>query len=334
MSESLLHFLYGHLEGQKTHARLLFVDFSSAFNTIQPLLLADRLLHHFNLDPNLIGWITDFLTNRSQCVRVNGVFSSVLSSSTGSPQGCCLSPLLFILYTYECRSSFSNRHILKFADDTVMVSLLQEDEKEHGPALDDFVAWCEESSLELNVSKTKDMIIDFRKSPSFAPPTVIKGADVEMVQTYKYLGVVLDNKLCFEPHVDATSKKVQQRLFFLRKMRTFQVSSEMMTLFYRSFIESVLTFCIVAWFGNLNLTNKNRLGSLVKTAGKISGCQQAGVMSIYNRQVLRKANAILTCPNHPLGNEFELSPSGRRFRAPRRRIKRVQVSFIYLLNGS
>ena len=115
------------------------------------------------------------------------------------------------------------------------------------------------------------------------------------------------------------------------------MSSEMMTLFYRSFIESILTFCIVAWFGNLNLSNKNRLDCLVKTAGKISGSQQAGTMSIYTRQVLREAKDILHCPNRPLLNKFELLPSGRRFRAPIRRTKRLQVSFIptaiYLLNG-
>ena len=175
---TLLHLLFMHLEGQKTHARLLFIDFSSAFNTIQPFLLADRLLHQFKLDPNLISWITDFLTNRSQCVRVNRVFSNVLSSSTGSPQGCCWSPLLFILYTNECRSSFSNRLILKFADDTVIVSLLQGDEQDHGPVVDDFVAWYDESSLKLNVSKTEGMIIDFRKSTSFPPQTVCFNYDL------------------------------------------------------------------------------------------------------------------------------------------------------------
>jgi len=266
-------------------------------------------------------------------VRVNRVFSNVLSSSTGSPQGCCLSPLLFILYTNDCHNSFSNRHILKFADDTVIVNLLQGDEQDHGSSVDDFVAWCDESSLELNVSKTKDMVIDFRKSTSFPPPTIMKGADVEMVDSYKYLGVVLDNKLCFQSHVNVTSKKVQQRLFFLRKMRTFHVSSEMMTLFYRSFIESLLTFCIVAWFGNLNLYNKNRLDRLVKTAGKISGSQQADTMSIYTRQVLRKANAILHCPNHALLNKFELLPSGRHFRAPIRRTK-FPLQFIHLMASS
>ena len=75
---TLLHLLYRHLEGTKAHARLLFLDFSSAFNTIQPHLLVDKLIHFFNLDLNLVGWILDFLTVRSQCVRVNGSFSNQL----------------------------------------------------------------------------------------------------------------------------------------------------------------------------------------------------------------------------------------------------------------
>ncbi len=96
---TLLNLLYKHLEGSNTHARLLFIDFSSAFNTIQPHILAMRLLEHFKLSNNLVGWILDFLTNRTQMVKVNGILSDLLCLSTGSPQGCVLSPLLYILYT-------------------------------------------------------------------------------------------------------------------------------------------------------------------------------------------------------------------------------------------
>lgn len=65
-----------------------------------------------------------------------------------------------------------------------------------------------------------------------------------------------------DTHADATNKKVQQRMFFLGKMKSFKVSSEMLSLFYGSFIKSVMSFCIAAWFGK----NKNLLGLLVKTA--------------------------------------------------------------------
>ncbi len=60
----------------------------------------------------------------------------------------------------------------------------------------------------------------------------MKGAVIDHVESYEYSGVVLDSKLCFESHVDASSKKVQQRLNFLRKMKSLNVSAEMMTLFY------------------------------------------------------------------------------------------------------
>jgi hypothetical protein len=98
---TLLNLLYSHLDGPGTHARLLFLDFSSAFNTIQPHVLVSKLLSEFNLESNLVSWIMDFLTNRTQRVKVNGCLSERRVSSTGSPQGCVLSPLLYILYTND-----------------------------------------------------------------------------------------------------------------------------------------------------------------------------------------------------------------------------------------
>lgn len=182
------------------------------------------------------------------------------------------------------------------------------------------------------------MILSFRKTTPRPVLTSIKGADIELVDSYKYLGVVLDNKLCFESHVASTTQKAQQRLFFLRKMCCFNVSSEMVTLFYRSFIESVFMFCIVAWYGNLTLANKNRLGSLIKVASKISWRSQAQLTDLYNRYVLRKASSLLECQDHPLHTEFELLPSGHRLRVPVMRTKRYKVSFIptaiKLLNGT
>ena len=118
---ALMNLHFKHLEGNGCHARLLFIDFSSAFNTIQP-----HILEHFNLSKNLVGWILNFLTNRTQTVRVNGVLSDKVCSSTGSPQGCVLSPLLVILYTNMCQSTFKNCLILKYADDSVTVSLLRD----------------------------------------------------------------------------------------------------------------------------------------------------------------------------------------------------------------
>ncbi|CAB1328317.1 unnamed protein product [Coregonus sp. 'balchen'] len=108
---------------------------------------------------------------------------------------------------------------------SVIVILLQDGESirsgavtMHGPVVDYFRSWCNNCFLQPNVSKTKDMAIDFRRQPRNPSPTVVMGSDIELVTTYKYLGTVLDNKLKFEENTDAICKKGQQQLFFLRKM--------------------------------------------------------------------------------------------------------------------
>ena len=278
---TLLNMLFKHLDRNGTHAMLL----SSAFNTIQPHILADRLLQQFNLSNNLVGWILNFLTDRTQRVRVNNVLSDLQTTSTGSPQGCVLSPLLFILYTNACQSTYEIRAIIKYADDSVIVSLLKGGESSHGPIVDDFVAWCEESYLLLNTAKTKDMLIDFRKSPQQNCLTSIKGQTIECVQSYKYLGTTIDSKLCFEANCEAVCQKAQQRLYCLRKLSHFHIDRTLMVMFYRAFIESVLSFSLVSWFKHTSLKDKNSLGLVVKWASRLIGEPQLYPASLYTNQL-------------------------------------------------
>ena len=144
----ILNCFYRHLEKPKAHAGLLFTDFSSAFNLMQPHLLLKRLITDFNLPHQVVLWLLDFLTNRKQRVSVNGCVSDSLALSTGSPQGCVLSPLLFILYTDECRSVRQGSYLVKFSDDTALLSLLQGSDSGHGEALVDFVSWCDKNYLD------------------------------------------------------------------------------------------------------------------------------------------------------------------------------------------
>ena len=224
---------------------------------------------------------------------------------------------------------YGNRHILKYADDTVIVSLLQKHESQHGPVVDEFVSWCDRSFLQLNISKTKDMVVDFRrKQPGSPPPTYIKGSSIEVVDHYKYLGTVIDNNLKFDINTDSICRKGQQRLYFLRKLNSFNVDKVILSLFYKSFIESVLTFAFIAWYGGISLRDKNNLGHIVKVAGKMIGCPQVTLNNMYEKQVVRKANSILDCVNHPLHCLFEVLPSGRRFRVPGFKLNRTRSSFI------
>ena len=96
-----------------------------------------------------------------------------------------MSPILFTLYTNDCVSSQPNCSRFKFADDTAISSLLFHSDNSYRSEIDNFVTWCDENFLELNVSKTKELIIDFRRIKPVIDPVVIKGDVVEVVNSYK-----------------------------------------------------------------------------------------------------------------------------------------------------
>ena len=100
---TLLHPLYEHFDRQKTYERVIFVDFGSASNTIQPHLMVSKLLA-MSTNPTLVQWLFRFISRRTQQVRVGKTISCTRITNTGAPQGCALSPALFTLYTADCRT--------------------------------------------------------------------------------------------------------------------------------------------------------------------------------------------------------------------------------------
>ncbi|KAK3541003.1 hypothetical protein QTP86_009520 [Hemibagrus guttatus] len=119
-----LHLSLTHLDNKDTYVRMLFIDFSSAFNTIIPQHLIEKL-SLLGLNTSLCNWILEFLTGRPQLVRIGNSFSSTTTLSTGAPQGCVLSPLLFTLLTHDCAAMHSSNHIIKFADDMTVVAVIK-----------------------------------------------------------------------------------------------------------------------------------------------------------------------------------------------------------------
>ncbi len=102
MMRSQLHFTRPwHLEQPDSYVRMLFIDFSSAFNTVIPHKLVCKL-SDLGIDAALCAWIMDFLTNRPQNVKIGDCISSTIIMNTGMPQGCVLSPVLFTLFTHDC----------------------------------------------------------------------------------------------------------------------------------------------------------------------------------------------------------------------------------------
>ena len=227
-----------------------------------------------------------------------------------------------------CRSNRAARSIIKYADDTVIVSLLHGKEASHGPIVAEFTDWCDKSYLQLNVTKTKDMAIDFRKHPQAQMPTDIKGQILETVDKYKYRGTIFDNKLTFEANCEAVFKKANQHLYCLRKLSYLHIDRTLLTIFYCAFIESILSFCLVCWFSNLSLKKKNSLKQIVRWSSRLIGEPQLNPEALYTRQLQRIAGSILRDGSRPLHKEFRLLPSGRRYKLPACKTKRFRESFV------
>ena len=122
--------------------------------------------------------------------------------------------------------------------------------------------------------------------------------------------------------------KCQQRFYYLRKLRSFNIDNIILSIFYQSCIQSVLTFSFICWFGNVSQKDKNKFQCVVNISGKITGFKQSSVTALYEKQVLRKANKIINDSAHILYNEYFLLPSSRRFRSIISKTNRKHDSFI------
>ena len=287
----VLNNVYSHSEKPGSSIRLMFFDFSSAFNTIQPHLIVQKLLA-MNLSPSTVHWIFNYLTNRPQMVSLNGKKSDVAYTNTGAPQGTVLAPFLFTLYTASCRNSDISCPLVKFADDTAMVGKISNDDDSiYLDEIERFTDWCNDNYL--NVLKTKELCIDFRKVQCDPAPVHIKDSIVDRVNEYKYLGIKLDSKLKWVENTNFIIKKANTRLYCLRKLRSFGVSHDLLGVFFNAVVCSALTFGIVCWGGNLSRHEMGRLNKIIKKGSQIIGKQRENIDSIYNKRIMSKAHSVL-----------------------------------------
>ncbi|KAI4899775.1 hypothetical protein NFI96_025340 [Prochilodus magdalenae] len=360
----LLHRTHCHLDKGGGAVRVMFFDFSSAFNTIQPLLLRDKLMM-MEVDMHLVTWITDYLTGRPQHVRISDCSSDTVISSTGAPQGTVLSPVLFTLYTSDFKYNSELCHMQKFwtvlhqwtqdsAHRTLPTGRCPQDAAHrtlptgrcpqdaagcivlkrlamwvttqvynklgkmslpvqmilfvmffmcipHGLSWPKFLihggrsglkAKGDHNNLSLNISKTKEMIVDYRKLQRGGhSPLYISGAEVEQVSNVRFLGVHLTEDLTWSLHTNKVVRSARQRLFFLRRLRKFGLPPDILTSFYRCTIESALTTCMTVWYGSCTAYDRKALKRVVRTAESIIGSKLPDLQDIYRSRCLRTSTS-------------------------------------------
>jgi hypothetical protein len=166
-----------------------------------------------------------------------------------------LSPLLYSLFTHDCVAKHNSNTIIKFVDDSTVVGLI----------------------------KTKEVIVDYRKSRAKHFPILTDEAVVEQVESFKFLGVHITNKLSWSKHSKNVVNRAHQECCEqspLRKLKRFGVGPQILKKFHRCTVESILTSCITAWYGNCLASDRKALQRGVRTAQYITGAKLPAIQDL------------------------------------------------------
>ncbi len=166
------------------------------------------------------------------------------------------------------------------------------DEAAYLDEVERLTSWCQDNCLSLNMRKTKELIVDFRKRQQRPyTPLMISGTLVERVSSFKYLGVNISEDLTWTTHIQV--KKARQRLYHLRQLRKYRVSPAILKTFYSGAIESVLTQCISVLYGNATNQDCKALQRVVRLAERISGSALPSLQDIYLKRCKSRAAKII-----------------------------------------
>jgi hypothetical protein len=291
---------------------------------MDPTILSEKLSNS-TLHPNLINWVSSFLSNRKQVVKTCSGLSQPTYSSIGSPQGCVISPILFTIYTDDLRSSRDNITLIKYADDTIVLEFLGKGQTSClQQEFEEISTWCDNNSLILNPSKTRELVISNLRDNPDPSKLSVNGEEIGRVDEYKYLGTLITSKLSFDRDTENKIDKARKRLYLMNRLSHMQVSETMIKTVYTAFIESQLTYHLTLIYGHLSKENKKRLEHIRKIASKLSGIELRTVEDVYNESLKTRALKIIENETPPI--EFERLPSGR-YRSVKPRINLCSNSF-------
>ena len=179
------------------------------------------------------------------------------------PQGSVLGPLLFLIYINDlCQLSTYFEFIL-FADDTnafASGSNLQQLSLNVNAELTLVSDWFASNKLSLNLGKTNFILFHSRKKVMYEFSLSFNGHPIIRVSSCKFLGVIIDDRLTWLPHISNIKNKISKNIGILSRIRHF-INIKTALMLYYSLIYPYLTYCNIVWASNY----RSRLEALMKT---------------------------------------------------------------------
>ena len=215
---------------------LVLLDLSAAFDTVSHQKLLQRLNVTFGVSGLALDWFKSYLSDRRQCVHIDGVSSEFVDLRYGVPQGSVLGPKLFCVYTRPLggiviRHDGVEYHI--YADDTqlyIEICLTNPDEplfsiSTINRCISDIQRWMCENSLKLNNSKTELLFFgsprNMKKLESMDIHFTVGTDVITPSATARNLGVIQDNSLTMKPHVSRVCNEGFRLLHCIRRIRPY-----------------------------------------------------------------------------------------------------------------
>ena len=262
------HHIFTASDTSANFIRILFIDFTKAFDLIDHNVLLQKLLD-YNFPQHITVWSMSFLENREQFVRVAAQNSSTLKLKSGCPQGTLGGPNNFKVMINDLAFSLS---YIKYVDDTSVASVSADhNDNSLQTTLDELSVWCNKNSMRINVNKTKEIRVHFGKSvdKSKLTPLVLDGVAIETVNSFKLLGVYFNSELTWKHHIDYILNKVAKRIYFIYVLVRTGVKPDDVVSVYCAIIRSILEYASPVWHAGLTKAQSNDIEGVQKRCLRI-----------------------------------------------------------------
>jgi len=225
---------------------VILMDFSKAFDRVPHQRLLQKLSYYGIRGP-VHRWIQHFLVERQQRVLVDGACSEFVDVRSGVPQGSVMGPILFLLYINDL-PDMTDSDVRLFADDAAVYRQIrsEDDAEELQKDLDRLLEWEDRWQMSFHPDKCKVLHITRAKKLKSTQKYKLRNCQLKEEDSAAYLGVEIDKKMTWQPHINNVTQRATRNLNFVRR-NVRACSQKAKETAYNSLVRPTLDYCSIVY---------------------------------------------------------------------------------------